>query len=118
MDSPGLLASAVQGGAGFRPYRAEMQTLAAAAPGEQDLWAREGWGPGLAAGLKLGERQSLRAWSCEQTGMTPQTQHSTHHLCLLGSSAGESTTLPLTTPTIPCLPGWMLQDPPTPSQGI
>lgn len=71
MDSPGLLASAVQGGAGFRPYRAEMQTLAAAAPGEQDLWAREGWGPGLAAGLKLGERQSLRAWSWEQTGMTP-----------------------------------------------
>ena len=30
MDSPGLLASAVQGGAGFRPYRAEMQALAAA----------------------------------------------------------------------------------------
>ena len=49
MDSPGLLASAVQGGAGSRPYRAEMQALAAALPGEQDLWAREGWGPGLAA---------------------------------------------------------------------
>ena len=73
MDSPGLLASAVQGGAGFRPYRAEMQALAAAPPGEQDLWPGEGWGPRLAAGLKLGERQSLRAWSWEQTGMTPQT---------------------------------------------
>lgn len=77
MDSPGLLASAVQGGAGFRPYRAEMQALAAALPGEQDLWAREGWGPGLAAGLKLGERQSLRAWSWEQTGMTPRNPHNT-----------------------------------------
>lgn len=62
--TPGLW-RVLQGGAGFRPYRAEMQALAAALlPGEQDLGAREGWGPGLAAGLKLGERQSLRAWSC------------------------------------------------------
>lgn len=94
MDSPGLLASAVQGGAGSRPYRAEMQALAAALPGEQDLWAREGWGPGLAAGLKLGERQSLRAWSWEQTGMTPPNPHNTPPNTLSGSLAGESPMLP------------------------
>ena len=62
MDSPGLLARAAQGEAGLRPHRAEMQGSAAAPAREQRLRAGEGWGPGLAAGLKLKkitESQSL-----------------------------------------------------------
>lgn len=39
---------------------------------------QRGLGTRSCSGLKLGERQSLRAWSWEQTGMTPQTLTTSH----------------------------------------